>query len=85
MLSVLGIVGAVAFFVLFMRIGVALLRSLAEPPSEPPPVGELRKVRMEYRCSLCGSEMRMNIANAENPEPPRHCMEDMDLVSVKDV
>jgi hypothetical protein len=28
--------------------------------------------------------VRMTTANAEDPEPPRHCMEDMDLVSVSD-
>jgi hypothetical protein len=83
--QLIAIVIAVLFFVFVMRIGVALLRSLSEPPRDPPPSGELRKVRMEFRCSICGTEIRMSLANDETPEPPRHCMEDMDLVSVKDV
>lgn len=67
-----------------LKLGFAVLGGLATQPPEPPPPGELRKVRLLYRCSLCGTEVRMTTANAEDPEPPRHCMEDMDLVSVSD-
>ena len=66
---------------LMLRIGFAMLRGLATPLPPPPPPGELRKVRLTYRCSVCGTEVRMTSANDEVPEPPRHCMEDMDLVS----
>ncbi len=66
---------------LLLMVGVAMLRGLATPLPEPPPAGELRKVRLTYRCSLCGTEVRMTAANDEVPEPPRHCMEDMDLVA----
>jgi hypothetical protein len=38
-------------------------------------------VRLTYRCSICATEVRMTQANDEVPEPPRHCMEDMDLVA----
>jgi hypothetical protein len=58
-----------------------MLRGLARPLPEPPPPGELRKVKMVFRCSLCGTEVRMTMANDQQPEPPRHCMEDMELVS----
>ena len=51
---------------------------------EPPPPGELRKVRLIYRCSICGTEVRMTAANDEMPDPPRHCQEDMDLVTPVD-
>ena len=67
-----------------LKLGIALLRGLATPVPEPPPAGELRKVRLVYRCSLCGTEVRMTTANDEVPEPPRHCMEDMDLVATAD-
>ena len=74
-----------AFVVLVMlKVGVAMLRGLATPIPEPPPPGELRRVRLTYRCSLCGTEVRMTNANDEVPEPPRHCMEDMDLVATAD-
>ena len=56
----------------------------AEPVPEPPPAGELRKVKITYRCSICGTEVRMTTANDQMPEPPRHCLEDMDLVTPVD-
>ena len=73
-------VAALAAFVI-IRVGMAILGSFARPIPEPPPPGELRKVRIQYRCSICGSEMRMTVANDEVPDPPRHCQEDMDLVA----
>ena len=72
---------AVVAFLLIWRIGTAMLGGLARPIPEPPPPGELRKVKILYRCSICGTEVRMTSANDEVPEPPRHCQEDMDLVA----
>ncbi|WP_334144141.1 hypothetical protein [Rhabdothermincola sp.] len=66
---------------LVLRVGVAILGGLAHPLPEPPPPGELRKVKITYRCTICGAEVRMTIAPAEDPEPPRHCQEDMELVA----
>ncbi len=70
---------AVAYGVL--RLGLAMLRNLARPLPEPPEAGTLRKVKIEYRCSICGSEVRMTVAPDEDPEPPRHCQDEMDLVT----
>lgn len=64
-----------------MKMGVAILKSLAQPPAEPPPPGELRKVKIEYRCDICGAELRMTLANDEMPDPPKHCLEEMVLVT----
>ena len=72
---------AAAFAYGILRIGVVMLGGLARPVPEPPPPGELRKVRLLYRCSICGTEVRMTAANDEDPEPPRHCLEDMELVA----
>jgi len=69
-----------AGYVIF-KVGAAMLGSLVRPVPEPPPPGELRKVRLMYRCSICGTEVRMTAANDEVPDPPRHCQEDMDLVA----
>ncbi len=74
--------GSVALVV--MRIGIGMLRMLATPVPEPPPPGELRKVRLTYRCSICSTEVRMTAANDDVPDPPRHCQEDMDLVTPVD-
>jgi hypothetical protein len=72
---------AVGAAYVMLRIGVAVLRGLGAPPPEPPPPGELRKVRLDYRCAICGSEVRMTSAPDEEPPPPRHCLEDMELVA----
>ncbi len=76
------IAAAAAF--LIIRLGMAVLGSFARPIPEPPPPGELRKVRLQYRCAICGTEVRMTAANDQMPEPPRHCLEDMDLVTPVD-
>ena len=70
----------VAAFLVIMRLGLFFLRTLStEPPA--PEEGELRRVSLKYRCSICGAEVRMTKAGEDLPEPPRHCMEDMDLVA----
>jgi len=64
-----------------LRIGYAMISGLAQPVPEPPDEGELRQVKLTYRCSICGAEVRMTVAASDDPEPPRHCLEDMDLVA----
>jgi len=64
-----------------LRVGLAMLRGLAAPVPAPPPEGEMRKVKLVFRCSICGAEVRMTSAATEDPEPPRHCLEDMELVA----
>ncbi len=74
------IVAIVAGYVI-IRIGLAMLRGMAAPLPEPPPPGELRKVKIQYRCAVCGTEVRMTAATDQEPESPRHCMQEMDLVA----
>ena len=74
------LVAAVAIYV-FLRLGIGFLRSLAAPQPEPPPPGEMRKVKITYRCDVCGTEVRMTMAPDEDPPPPKHCLEDMRLVT----
>jgi hypothetical protein len=74
------VLSVLLFFVL-LRMGLAVLRALARPVPEPPPPGELRKVNLRYRCTICGTELKMTAAPDEDPQPPRHCMEDMQLVT----
>ena len=64
-----------------LRTGWFFLQSFATPPPPPPDRGKLRRVRLVYRCNVCGAEVRMTVANDEDPEPPRHCMDDMQLIS----
>lgn len=81
---VLKLLIAIVAAAMIFRIGYGMIRSMATPLPEPPPPGELRKVKLVYRCSNCGAELRMTRANDEVPEAPRHCMEDMDLITTPD-
>ena len=72
---------AVLFGALILRVGWFFLQQFATPPPPPPDPGTLRRVRLTYRCPVCGAEVRMTLAATEDPEPPRHCMEEMELVA----
>jgi hypothetical protein len=73
------LVGVLAFFVI-MRVGMLMIGGLAAT-HEPPEAGELRRVNLRYRCSVCLAEVKMVQATEELPAPPRHCQEEMDLVA----
>jgi hypothetical protein len=64
---------------IFLYCGIHVLRAMAQPTPPPPPPGEMRRVSLKYRCSVCGTEVKMTHAVNSIPEPPRHCMEDMIL------
>jgi hypothetical protein len=36
---------------------------------------------MTFQCAVCGAEVRMTAAATEDPEPPRHCLEEMRVVT----
>ena len=72
---------AILFGFFFIRLGLGMLRSIAAPLPEPPPPGELRKVKLQYRCEMCGTEVRMTVSNDQEPDSPRHCMQEMDLIT----
>ena len=82
--SIFNVVIALAVALLLVWIGLKMLAGFARPVPAPPDPGELRKVRLTYECSICSTTVRMTMANDEVPEPPRHCMEDMDLVTSLD-
>jgi len=69
-------IGVLMGYVLW-KSGIAMLRSMTQLPPEPPPTGELRKVRRNYVCDVCGMELRMTMAPDEDPPPPKHCLDDM--------
>ncbi len=78
---VLNVVVALVAAVVLVLFGMKLLGGFARPVPAPPDPGELRKVRLTYECSICSTTVRMTMANDEVPEPPRHCMEDMELTT----
>jgi membrane-bound ClpP family serine protease len=80
----LTIVGALALGAVILRVGWFFLQQLATPPPPPPEPGLLRTVSLTYRCEVCGAEVRMVSAASEDPAPPRHCMEEMELIATAD-
>jgi hypothetical protein len=72
---------AVVLGLIIFRLGWAMARNLSRPLPPPPPPGEMRRINLRYRCGLCGAELKMVLATDDVPEPPRHCMEDMDLIT----
>lgn len=72
---------AVVIAAALLRLGLMMITGLAQPVPEPAEAGLLRKVKLVYRCGICGAEVKMTVAASEDPEPPRHCLEDMDLVT----
>ena len=62
------------------KIGFGMLRSMTTSLPPPPPTGEMRRINVRYSCSVCGVELRLTMAPDEQPPPPRHCLEDMDVI-----
>ncbi len=74
------IVAVVVGYGLFM-LGLRIIGAFARPVPAPPPPGELRRVKLTYRCEVCGTELRITRANDQVPEPPKHCSEPMVLTT----
>jgi hypothetical protein len=66
---------------LIWKFGFGMLKSMTNSLPPPPPSGEMRKINVRYRCSVCGVELRVVMAPDEEPPPPRHCLEDMDIIA----
>ena len=45
------------FIYVVYRVGLKLMLGFSRPVPPPPPPGELRKVRLTYMCTLCGTEV----------------------------
>jgi hypothetical protein len=63
------------------KVGFGMLRSVTTPLPPPPPPGEMRKVNVRFRCTICGLEIRLTLAPDEDPEPPKHCLEEMVILA----
>jgi len=72
---------AVAIGYLLLATGIKVIGAFARPIPDAPPPGELRRVKLTYRCSSCGTELRLTLANDTVPAPPRHCADDMELIT----
>ena len=79
--SIIWFLGGVVLFRYVWKVGLGMLRSMSTPPPPPPPAGEMRRIDVRYRCTVCGTEIRMVMAPDEDPPPPKHCMEDMEFMT----
>ena len=79
--TVLWVLGGLVLGYILWKSGIGLLRSITTPLAPPPPAGELRKVNVRYRCTVCGLEIKLTLAPDADPPPPRHCLEDMDIIA----
>lgn len=79
--SIIRILIAVLFGYAIIRFGLMMLRGMAAPIPEPPPPGELRKVKLQFQCQVCGTEVRMTLSTDQEPEAPRHCMQEMEMIT----
>ena len=77
-------IAGILIFVVTWKVGIGMLRSMTSTLPPPPPAGEMRRINVRYRCSVCGVELRLTMAPDEDPPPPRHCLEDMDVVAPLD-
>lgn len=72
-------IAAVAFIGIY-TLGVKMMASFSRSQPPPAPSGELRRVRMTFQCRVCGTEVRMTKAPHQEPEGPRCCMQEMELI-----
>jgi hypothetical protein len=78
--TVLRIVIGVAVALVVYVIGASMLRKFQMAPPEEPDPEDIKPVDLHFRCIVCGAEVTMTAAQ-DDPDPPRHCREDMVLVA----
>jgi len=69
---------------LIWKVGLGMLRSMTSSLPPPPPSGEMRRINVRYRCTVCGMELKLTLAPDQDPPPPKHCLEEMQLVAPVD-
>jgi hypothetical protein len=70
------------FFVLAVAAAVAVVRLLANAPSEEErgPLEEVEDREIVFVCRSCGMEIRVIKRREGDSRPPRHCGEKMELL-----
>lgn len=71
---------AVALGAAIWIVSMKVLRMLATPPPEVDPEDVVEVADQDFRCSVCGTEVTLRVANVTETSPPRHCREEMDPV-----
>ena len=68
---------AIAIGVSIIALTLWVVRLLLVPQPDDPDPALVKEVAVDYRCVVCGMRLTITHAQEENPEPPRHCREDM--------
>lgn len=70
-------------FLLAIGLGLAIwwvsmyfIRLLSTPPPAVDP-DDVVPTDQDYRCSVCGTELTVKLANNTQTAPPKHCREEM--------
>ncbi len=73
---------ALAVALILYLIAVRIVRvMMVPPPPDEPDLSLLEPVDYRYRCMVCGTEVTMTASpEADAPDAPRHCREDMALL-----
>jgi hypothetical protein len=75
--DVVRVVLALLLALLVYVVGAGMIAKFkAAPPEEPDPE-DVKPVHLRFRCQVCGAEVTMTAAHDDDPDPPRHCREDM--------
>ena len=78
-MTILNLLIALVIGYVIWRASIATLRMLSTPPPEIDPE-DIVSTEQKYRCSICGTEVTMTVANVQEQKAPRHCREEMDEV-----
>jgi len=65
--------------VVIWRTATWFIRMIATPPPEIDPT-DVVAVDQDFRCSVCGAQLTMKVANIRELVPPKHCREEMEPV-----
>ncbi|CAN5854301.1 hypothetical protein BH23ACT4_BH23ACT4_13870 [soil metagenome] len=71
---------ALALGIAIWVVSMKALRMLSTPPPEVDPSDIIEVEDQDYRCSVCGTEVTMKVANAVEMSAPKHCREEMSPV-----
>ncbi len=68
---------AIAIGVAIIAMTLWVVRLLLIPQPADPDPDAVKEVAVDYRCVVCGLRLTITHAQQDEPEPPRHCREDM--------
>lgn len=68
---------AVAIGVVIWVVSMKVLRMLSTPPPEVDPEDVVEVEDLDFRCTVCGTEVTLRVANVTETSPPKHCREEM--------